>query len=93
MFYDTVAFILNENKNNIGKIQVDFQPYDKTMQFEENIQIDITARAFCNKEKCITEERYLLIDNYYYKIMYLKKWSSYWECWLYQCQGDADETN
>ena len=79
--------------DNIGKIQVDFQPYDKTMQFEENIQIDITARAFCNKEKCITAEEYLLIDNCYYKIMYLKKWSSYWECWLYQCQGDADETN
>lgn len=93
MFYDVEAFVLNENKEMLAKIMVDMQPYDKTMQFEENIEIDINYRVFCDNSEDITLSGYIMIDSKYYKIMHIRKWNSYLECWLYQCEGENDETN
>jgi hypothetical protein len=88
MFYNTESRVLNGDEVEVAKVMIDLQPYEKTMQFEEDIEIDITARAICDKHSKLLLSHYILVGDTLYKIMKIKEWSDYLECWLYQCEGD-----
>lgn len=88
MFCNTECYVLDKDEVQIAKIMMDLQPYEKTIQFEDGIEIDITARAFCDKNTNITDTGYLKVGNRQYKIISLKEWSDYLECFLYLCECD-----
>jgi hypothetical protein len=88
MFYNTECDVLDEEKGKLARMQIDLQPYEKTIQFEDGIEIDITARAFCDKDAKITDTGYLKTGDKLYKIISLKVWSNYLECFLYVCERD-----
>lgn len=88
MFYNTECDVLASNKVQLTKIQMDLQPYEKIIQFEDGIEIEITARAFCDKNPNISDTGYLMFGDKLYKIISLKEWSNYLECFLYLCECD-----
>lgn len=88
MFYNTECDVLDIEKRQLVKMQIDLQPYEKTIQFEDGIEIDITARAFCDKNANVTDTGYLKTGDKLYKIISLKEWSNYLECFLYVCERD-----
>lgn len=88
MFYNTECYVLDKDEVQIAKIMMDLQPYEKTIQFEDGIEIDITARAFCDKNTNVTDTSYFKLGNRQYKIISLKEWSDYLECFLYLCECD-----
>lgn len=88
MFYNTECYVLDKDEVQIAKIMMDLQPYEKTIQFEDGIEIDITARAFCDRNVNITNIGYLKVKDTLYKIISLKEWSDYLECFLYVCERD-----
>jgi hypothetical protein len=88
MFYNTECDVLDAEKGQLVKMQIDLQPYEKTIQFENGIEIDITARAFCDKNTNVTDIGYLKTGDKLYKIISLKEWSNYLECFLYVCECD-----
>jgi hypothetical protein len=89
MFNDTKAIILDSDFQEAGFIYADVQPYEKTMLFEDGIEIEITRRAFCDIKPEINPEGYMRIEDNLYKIMKIKTWSDYLECWLYECERDV----
>lgn len=88
MFYNTECSVLDKDKTKLIEVWLDIQPYEKTLQYEDDIEVEITARAFCDKIPEITEDGYLQIGDKIYKIMNIKGWSDYLECFLYQCECD-----
>lgn len=88
MFYNTECSVLDKDKTKLIEVWLDIQPYEKTLQYEDDIEVEITSRAFCDKIPEITEDGYLQIGDKTYKIMNIKGWSDYLECFLYQCECD-----
>nr|DAJ70587.1 MAG TPA: hypothetical protein [Caudoviricetes sp.] len=88
MFKDTQIEILDGSLKHIVNIDADVQPFDKTMQFEDNIEIEITQRAFCGIIPQIDDKSYLIINGKLYKIMKIKPYSDYLEFWLYECERE-----
>lgn len=88
MFYNTECSALNKDKTKLIDVLIDIQPYEKTLQYEDDIEVEITARAFCDKAPEITETGYFQSTDKLYKIMKIKEWSNYLECLLYQCECD-----
>lgn len=93
MFYDTKAYVLDANTKQSAVILVDIQPYDKTLQYEEGIEIDIIKRVFCDKNPNILETGYFQIADSRYKIIKIKEWNDCLECWLYLCEGGNYEAD
>lgn len=89
MFKDTNIEILNpDNLNQVIKtIDGDVQPYQKSITFEDGYVIDISIRAFCDKDALIDLNSYLGIGGSIYKVMELKEWSDYLTLSLYQCKS------
>lgn len=88
MFYDMECSVLGEDKTKLIDIWADIQPYEKTLQFDDDIEVEITAKIFCDKVYEITNAGYFQYGDKVYKIMDIKEWSDYLECYLYQCECD-----
>lgn len=89
MFYDTQIEIYDSPQTeSIKTICADVQPFEKSMLFEDDIEIEITKRAFCDIKPEINDGSYLRFNNMLYKIMKIKIWSDYLELWLYECERD-----
>ena len=88
MFYNTECNVLDKDKMNLIEIWVDIQPYEKTLQYEDDIEVEITARVFCHKISEVTKAGYFQMGDKVYKIIDIKEWSDYLECCLYQCECD-----
>lgn len=88
MFYDTESNVLDADKIQVYKVNTDIQPYDKTIQYEDDIEIEITHRVFCDKIPQVLLSHYFMVGNTIYKVIKIKEWSNYLECWLYQCEVD-----
>ncbi|HHX22646.1 MAG: hypothetical protein BWY74_00843 [Firmicutes bacterium ADurb.Bin419] len=86
MFNDTLVKIYSSPNwlSYIKSIYADFQPYTKSIVFEDGFQIDITNRIFCDIDSSINKNSYMEIDNEKYKVMDLKKWDNYLEVYLYK---------
>lgn len=86
MFYDTLVKIYSSpnSLSYIKSIYADFQPYTKSIVFEDGFQIDITNRIFCDINSSINKNSYLEIDTEKYKVMDIKKWDNYLEVYLYK---------
>ena len=84
MFYEFQATILDAGLNKIKPILCDFQNFDKTLKFEDDIEIDITNRAFANVDSSINLNNYITVNDITYKIMRVKKYDDYMEAWLYE---------
>jgi len=86
MFYDTQIEILDGSFQKVCETDADIQPFEKAMSFEDNIEIEITKRAFCNVISQIDDNFYLRINGRLCKVMNIKKYSDYLELWLYECE-------
>ncbi|KGR90185.1 hypothetical protein CD30_13130 [Ureibacillus massiliensis 4400831 = CIP 108448 = CCUG 49529] len=88
MFYDSTILIVEtpNSTSHIKEIKGDIQPFRQTINFEGGFHVDVTKRLFCDDEKEMTLPRYVQIDNYAYKILFIENWSDYMEVWLYQCK-------
>ena len=86
MFRNIKAEILNSAFQKTAEINTDIQPFEKPMQFEDNVEIEITKRAFCEIVSQIDNQSYLRIGGKLYKIMKIKPYSDYLELWLYECE-------
>jgi hypothetical protein len=89
MFNDTKVQIFDTNFQETRLIYADVQPYEKSIIFEDGIEIAITQRAFCEIAPEIAECSYMRLNNRIFKIMKIKRWSDYLECWLYECERDV----
>lgn len=85
MFYDTEIKILTEKLQEVKTIYADIQPYDKSITFEDSVEIEITKRVFCDIEQDIGKHSYISIKETLFKVMRIKTWSDYMELWLYEC--------
>ena len=88
MFENQIAEIYSGSFVKIGEAPVDLQPYEKTMSFEDSIEVPISKRVFCEKELGINLASYLEIENTLYKVLSIKAWDNYDELWLYECERD-----
>lgn len=88
MFENKKAEIYNGSFVKTGEAPVDLQPYEKTVSFEDNIEIPVTQRVFCAKGLGIDLESYLEIQGTLYKVLSIKAWDDYDELWLYECERD-----
>lgn len=86
MFENQIAEIYNGSFVKTGEASVDLQPYEKTLVFDDNIEIPITKRVFCAKGLSIDLESYLEIENILYRVLSIKAWDEYDELWLYECE-------
>ncbi len=86
MFNDTLVKIYSspDSATYIKSIFADFQPYIKSIVFEDSFQIDITNRLFCDTDSSINKDSYFEIESEKYKVMDLKKWNDYFEVYLYK---------
>lgn len=84
MFYEFQATILDANLTKIKSILIDFQNYDKTLKFNDDIEIDITNRAFADVDSSINLDNYITVNDITYKIMRVKVYDDYCEAWLYE---------
>ena len=86
MFNDTLVKIYSspDSASYIKSIYTDFQPYTKSIVFEDGFQIDITNRVFCDIDSLINKNSYMEIENEKYKVMDLKKWDDHFEVYLYK---------
>jgi hypothetical protein len=89
MFRDTHIEILDGLFQMIDETEGDIQPYEKTISFEDGIEIEITQRVFCDVILAIDDNSYLRINGRLCKVMNIKKYSDYLELWLYECERDA----
>lgn len=87
MFYDTKIKVFDKNLVEVKTVMGDMQPYNKTIKFEDDIQLEITNRIFCDREPLITTMSYFLIEGMRYKVMDIKRWSDYLEILIYECDG------
>lgn len=88
MFNDTKVQLLNASFQETGVIYADVQPYEKSLLFEEGIEILVTQRVFCDIVPAIDDQSYMKINNKLFKVMNIKERSDYLECWLYECERD-----
>lgn len=87
MFNDTKLEILeSESLMTIQTIYADVQPHIKNYTFEDDISLEVTHRAFCDKNSDLELYRYLQIDDQIYIILDLKEWSDHMELYLYRCK-------
>lgn len=86
MFNNAIANIYSSSDvaSFTKSIDVDFQPYSKTVTFEDGYQIEITNRLFCDCDSTIDENSYVEIVGIKYKIIEIKKWDEYFEIYLYK---------
>ncbi len=86
MFYDALVKIYSspDSASYIKSLFADFQPYSKSILFEDGFQIDVSKRIFCDSESSINIDCYVEVENELYKIMDLKKWDDYYEVHLYK---------
>lgn len=86
MFNDTLVKIYSnpDSASYIKSIYADFQPYTKSIVFEDGFQIDITNRLFCDTDCSINKDSYFEIESEKYKVMDLKKWDDHFEVYLYK---------
>ena len=86
MFCDTLIKIYSssDSASYIKSIYADFQPYSKSIVFEDGFQIDITNRVFCDTDISIIKDFYIEIESEKYKVMDLKKWDDHFEVYLYK---------
>ncbi|OLN26454.1 hypothetical protein [Desulfosporosinus metallidurans] len=89
MFNDTKVQLLNATFQETGLIDADVQPYEKSLLFEDGIEIEITKRAFCDIVPEIDDQSYMRLNNKLYKIMKVKPRSDYLESWLYECEREV----
>lgn len=89
MFYEDKVEILDAYFNKSAEFYADVQPYDKSILFEDNHEIQITKRAFCEINPQVNPDSYIRYNSKLYKIMKIKTWSNYIECWLYECERDV----
>ena len=89
MFYNTHIEILDGSFQKICEADADIQPFEKTMTFEDGIDIEIRERAFCDMVSQIDDNSYLRINDMLYKVMNIKAYSDYMELWLYECEREA----
>lgn len=87
MFYDTEIKVLDKDLMEVNRVMGDLQPYDKVIRFEDDIELGINNRLFCDLEPSINNESYLWAEEALYKVMDIKKWSDYLEILLYECGG------
>ncbi|WP_429374611.1 hypothetical protein [Paenibacillus sp. DS2015] len=74
----------------IQSIYADVQPYIKSYTFEDDISLEVTQRAFCDKNSDLELYRLLRINNQIYIILDLKEWSDHMELYLYRCKSDFE---
>lgn len=86
MFNDSLVKIYSspDSASYIKSIYADFQPYTKSIVFEDGFQIDITNRLFCDTDSSINKDSYFEIESEKYKVMDLKKWDDHFEVYLYK---------
>ena len=86
MFNNTLVKIYSspDSVSFIKSIYADFQPYAKSVVFEDGFQLDITNRLFCDTDNVINKDSYFEIDSEKYKVIDLKKWDDYFEVYLYK---------
>lgn len=86
MFNSTLVKIYSsiDSTSFIKSIYGDFQPFSKSITFEDDFQIDITNRLFCDIDSAIDENSYIEIEGIKYKVMSIKKWDDYLEIYLYR---------
>lgn len=85
MFYDKKLSLLNEDLLEIKTIVGDIQPYSKIFKFEDDIELEVRDRVFCDIEPLITRTSYFLVEGVKYKVMDIKRWSDYLEILIYEC--------
>lgn len=66
----------------------DVQPYIKNISFEDGYTLEITHRAFCDKDDQLNLARYVRIETEIYIVLDLREWSDYVELFLYRCQSN-----
>jgi hypothetical protein len=89
MFNDTKLEILESlNLTVIKSVYGDVQPYIKNYTFEDDISLEVTQRAFCDKQTDLELCQYIRIENQIYIVLDLKEWSDYIELFLYRCKPD-----
>ncbi|MFL0194822.1 hypothetical protein ACJDU8_04430 [Clostridium sp. WILCCON 0269] len=88
MFNDTKVDILSGGFDKITEAYIDIQPYDKSIMFEDGIEINVTKRGFCDIIPLVNMESYIKFQDKLYKVMKIKTWSDYMELWLYECERD-----
>jgi hypothetical protein len=89
MFNDTKMEILDTSALTVIKtICADVQPHTKNVSFEDGYTLEITHRAFCEKDDQLSLARYVRIKGEIYFILDLKEWSNYMELFLYRCKSD-----
>ncbi|SDL24618.1 hypothetical protein [Natronincola ferrireducens] len=86
MFYDREIKILDNEQQVVRKILGDLQPYHKNFHYEDGYELEITQRAFCDREPLIHKYVKLMIGDIQYKVLDMKVWSDYLELWLYECR-------
>lgn len=86
MFNNTLVKIYSsfDSTSFIKAIYGDFQPFSKSITFEDDFQIEITNRLFCDIDSSIDENSYIEIEGIKYKVMSIKKWDDYLEIYLYR---------
>ncbi|WP_425446671.1 hypothetical protein [Dethiothermospora halolimnae] len=87
MFYDTEIKVLDKNLMEVKTIMGDLQLFYKVIRFEDDIDVVIRNRVFCDRESCINSGSYFLIEGIRYKVIDIKKWSDYLEILIYECGG------
>lgn len=87
MFYDTEIKVLNNDLVEIKTIVGDLQPYEKVIKFEDNMEIEIKYRVFCDIEPSINDESYLMIKDNRYKVIEIIRWSDYLVISIFKCNG------
>jgi hypothetical protein len=89
MFYDTKLEMLeSSNLTVIKTIDADVQPFSKSIAFEDGYTLEITHRAFCDKDVQVELCRYVRVDDQIYIVLDSKEWSDYMELFLYRCKPD-----
>jgi hypothetical protein len=89
MFNDTKLEMLeSSNLTVIKTIDADVQPFSKSLSFEDGYILEITHRAFCDKDAQLELCRYVRVDGQIYVVLDSKEWSDYTELFLYRCKLD-----
>ena len=87
MFYEYKADVLDSALTKIKTIKCDLQVYDKTLKFEDDIELDISNRIFSDIDSSINLDNYIKVDSTTYKILKVKKYDDYIETWLYELEN------
>ena len=86
MFYETEIKVLDKDLVEVKTLYGDMQPYDKIINFEDDIELEIKHRVFCRLDVSLTTDNYFLIEGTMYKAMDVKKWSDHYEVLIYECK-------